>query len=250
MVSKFERKSNDNDDEILEYLDERENKLQIARKKRERKVKITITLIATCLVIIIIAVAVALSGKGNAGKKDDKETTKNQKETVQSTTQDELLSDDNSEISDLVQLYYDALLKGDSEAIKKYVDNTDAVNMNQIAATNKYIKKYENIECYVKKGLEDNAYVVFVYYEIKFKNIETLAPATDWLYVVKNKDTDMLYIHNGATTDDNIKKRVEELKKDSEISNLLKQTQNGLNDAIKKDKSLNELYKALSSGKE
>ena len=39
-----------------------------------------------------------------------------------------------------------------------------------------YIEEYRNVEVYTKPGLDENTYVVFASYDLKFKDVETPAP--------------------------------------------------------------------------
>ena len=58
-----------------------------------------------------------------------------------------------------------------------------------------YVENYQNIKCYTKPGLDDKSYLVSAYIEIKFKDVDTLAPGLDFFYVTTNKDGE-LYINN------------------------------------------------------
>ena len=119
--------------------------------------------------------------------------------------------------------------------------------MDAINASNKYVKKYKNIECYTKPGLDENTYVVFVYYEIKFKNIKTTAPGIDILYVMRDPETSLVYIHNGATSNNEIKNYILAMENDEDVAKLYKETDEALKKAIKKDKDLSALFDELKA---
>lgn len=252
-MSRLKKKLDESDLDITDLFDDSiEDKILTPEEERRKKIQHRLTAIAMCLAIVVIVGAIGISlndtkdGDGSTGK--DKKSTVKQSETAAEVTANLLKEDQYPEITELVQLYYDAKLKGDTASLEKYVDNIEEVNMEEIEASNEYIESYENIECYTKLGLYDNTYVVFVYYEIGFWNIQTPAPGIDVLYVIRDEEVGSVFIHNGATANADIKNYISALKQDADVVELLEKADNALKEALKADSDLNNLYKALRKG--
>lgn len=214
------------------------------RKKAQHMAAIFAGVLTLVLVVGVIAMSITGKEKSGGGKLVESLETTTPEITTKLVT-NELLNEKYPEISELIQLYYKARLTGDSASLEKYIDNIEEVNMEQIKAQNQYIKKYTNIECYTKMGLYDNTYVVFAYYEIKFKNIDTTAPGIDVLYVIRDEETGLVYLHNGATANVDIQNYVEALKNDEDVKALFEETNKALNDALESDSNLKLFYDSL-----
>lgn len=251
-MSRLKKKLEETDLDIADLFDyDIEDKILTPEEERKRKIQHRATAVAMVLAVIVIIFAIVISsrdGKNEKTKVVEKQTSEDQTEKTAETKANVLEDDQYPEITELVQLYFSAKLTGDTSSIEKYVDNIEDVNMEEIKASNEYIKKYENIECYTKSGLYDNTYVVFAYYEIKFKNIDTLAPGIDVLYVIRDEETGSVYIHNGATANADIKTYIEALGQDEDVAALCETTNNALQEALNSDSALNEFYNALKQG--
>jgi len=88
----------------------------------------------------------------------------------------------------------------------------------------KYVSDYSEIECYTKNGPYENTYVVFAYYKMTLVNIDTPVPSIDRLYVVRDAKTGNVYIQNDSGED--IQKYMNEITKNSDVQQLLKDVQN------------------------
>ena len=67
--------------------------------------------------------------------------------------------------------------------LSKVVDDTSDLSEEVLIKQKEYIESYDKIETYVKNGIKENTYVVWVYYETKLLNIDTSAPGSSVLYV-------------------------------------------------------------------
>lgn len=251
-MSRLKKKLSQTDIDLSDLINDKpEYKILTEEEERQKKMQHMSAIVAGVITIVLVAGVIVFNSLGNKGAKGGKllqqlETT-SQVPTTNPMTND-LLNEKYPEISELIQLYYKAKLTGDSTSLSKYIDNIEEVDMDQIKAQNKYVKKYNNIECYTKMGLYDNTYVVFVYYEIKFKNIDTTAPGIDVLYVIRDEETGLVYLHNGATANVDIKNYVEALKNDKDVKELFEETDAALKEAIESDPSLKDFYKSLVKG--
>ncbi|MFA9377219.1 MAG: SH3 domain-containing protein [Lachnotalea sp.] len=102
-------------------------------------------------------------------------------------------------VNELVNKYFTAMSTSDIDTLLQIVNPLSDEEQTQIQQKKEYIEGYDNITCYTKIGPEENSYVVFVYYEIKFININTLVPGEIPLYICSNEDGS-LYIYNDELT--------------------------------------------------
>ncbi len=64
------------------------------------------------------------------------------------------------------------------------VEDTNELEKNQ-KAIHQYVKKYDDLTYLVKKGADDESFIVYVTYKMKIKKIATLAPGMTSYYVMK-----------------------------------------------------------------
>lgn len=156
----------------------------------------------------------------------------------------ELKEDAESGINELFVTYFADLAKGDVEALGKIMVN--APDKDTVAKEIEYIEDYQNIKCYSKEGVLDGTYVVYVYYEVKFKNIDTLAPSMIREYVCTNEDG-TLYINNG-TVDGEVAAWLDEVHASDSAAELIQSVNNALSKAAESDEKLSSLIAKLNEG--
>lgn len=147
------------------------------------------------------------------------------------------------EVNELVKNYYKALADGDMDTVvanRNYTEDTEKIRLEK---KSEYIDSYENITCYTKKGLLENTYLAYVYYEVKFKDIDTLAPALNTLYICPN-ESGKLYIYEGEI-DDNVSAYLKSLSTQDDVLDLFNRVQVSYNEAIEKDENLNAFLTEL-----
>lgn len=99
------------------------------------------------------------------------------------------------EVNELIANYYTAYADGNIKELKKYAKPITKNEKSYIKMFSEYVENYQNIKCYTKPGLDDKSYLVSAYIEIKFKDVDTLAPGLDFFYVSTNEDGEF-YIDN------------------------------------------------------
>ena len=99
-----------------------------------------------------------------------------------------LEKDAHPEVNALIQQYYDSMAAGDMDSLTGLVDQISEEEIKKILTSRDVVEGYQNISCYTKKGMEDGSYMVFVYYELKFAQIETPAPGLEFQYVYTNEE--------------------------------------------------------------
>ncbi|MGN0267872.1 MAG: SH3 domain-containing protein [Lachnospiraceae bacterium] len=156
----------------------------------------------------------------------------------------ELTEEKDSAITELFKTYFNDLKAGDAAALGKIMVN--APDQETVSKEIEYIEDYQNIRCYSRTGLLEGTYVVFVYYEVKFKNIDTLAPSMIREYVCTNEDG-ALFINNGDV-DGEIAAWLDEVQNSDSAAALVADVNNALASAAESDEKLSALIAKLHEG--
>lgn len=165
-------------------------------------------ILAVIIIVLVIVLVKCIGGKDeDKDAKGDKNTENVQPSADPSATpavtpeENALLQDAVPEVNDLMNRYYAALAAGDMESVKGMVDTLTDDDAG-LPARSEWIDSYNNISCYTKKGMTDNSYVVYTYFEIKFVGDKTasMAPGLSSFYVAQN-DQGAYYILQSSNAD-------------------------------------------------
>lgn len=172
---------------------------------------IIVAILFILLIILLVKCTSDEKDKSNTGKEESATSQESENETIESaddsTTSEEgaeeaveipndLQTDMYPEVNSVVNSYYAAIASSDTATLSSIVKSLSEEEMNQLIKRREYIENYQNIVTYTKNGPVPNSYVVFAYHEIKFVNINTLAPGLELLYVYTD-ETGATYIFNG-----------------------------------------------------
>lgn len=100
-----------------------------------------------------------------------------------------------AELNELIQTYFEAYVDGDMETLEMLASPISEMEQSYIEMITSHYEAYQNIKCYSKHGLSKDSFIVAAYYEIKFEDIDALAPSMELFYVQTNEDGE-LYINN------------------------------------------------------
>lgn len=175
----------------------------------------------------------------------DEVTAEDIEESAEAEETDTLEADAYPEVNELINQYFDAVSKGDMDALGQIVDTLDEQEQTQIEQKREYIESYNNIVCYTKIGSEEGSYIVFVYYEIKFMNIDTLVPGLIPLYVCTNDDGN-LYIFNGDLEQE-VESYIATIADSDDVKDLLTSVDTKYQEAQANDPDLKAFVEQLSS---
>ena len=200
--------------------------------------------IVAVVVVVVIALVLVLSlfGKDEADDTETSEQTTVAQETEVDPSTYKLEKDAVPGLKELVESYFNAMKSCDAEAYSSLVVG-DEVTAEKLQKKGEFIEDYRNIVCYTKPGMVEDTYVAFVYYEIKFHNIDTPAPAMSQMYICSNADGSM-YI-NAGELDEELSQYIGILKDDEELRQLEKDTDQKLADACAADEKLDAFMKLL-----
>lgn len=188
---------------------------------------------AAFLVVALLVIVAGMSGKGT-----DAQTGAQADGKLPVIPVPEVALEENAhpEVNKLMDEYFAALADGDMEkllSLKNYIEETEQI---RIEKKSKYIEKYENIVCYTKAGLSEDSYLVYVYCEAKFYDIENPAPAL-YTFVVFKNEAGEYYIYEGEL-DDNVVEYLKGLSAQDDVTNLCNIVEAKYNEAMDSDEIL------------
>lgn len=178
------------------------------------------------IVLVIVLVVFSIHRKSEGKKKDAEET--EAADTMESSGTEaipvpegaKLEQNAYEDINSFFNEYYDAVAEGDTDKMAEMGNTLDEEDKAKIQVKAGYTEDYENMSCYTKPGPEDNSYIVFVYYEIKYKNIDSLAPGLSTFYLCTNADGSY-YLKDIGSLPQNMKDYITEIANQSDVQNLL-----------------------------
>ena len=140
--------------------------------------------------------------------------------------------------------YYDAMSAGDTTILEGMFDNPAKADVSAEVST--IVESYDNLAVYMTEGLEENEYVAFVYNDVKFNNINTLAPSVDCFYLVMGEDGMYKICWDMYQNVDKIRfLRLASYM--MPIRQLLSDSDAALQNALNQDKDLKNLYIVMQS---
>lgn len=146
--------------------------------------------IAVIVVVFVIAVILAVVLL-NTGEKHQEVAVTAETSTEEavateaevSVPEEALEKDAYPEVNNLIKQYFQALVEGDMSVISQLKSFTDEEEEMKIVKKSEFIEGYPSITVYTKKGPEENSYIAYVQYEVKFYDYETTAPGLNTLYI-------------------------------------------------------------------
>lgn len=154
-----------------------------------------------------------------------------------------LALDANEEVNALVIKYFNAMAAGDTTTLQTLCTQLDETEQIRIEKKATYTEAYDNYKIYSKPGPDPDSYIVFAYFQIKFQNIDTMAPGLLTLYVKRNEAGEY-YIYNDELTSyeaDYIKA----ISTQDDVMDVLKQVDTEYNQAADSNTTLKNFMEAL-----
>lgn len=225
--------------------------------------KILIIILLIIAIVSIVAALILYFTDGNSGT-DTVDETQVLKESDETSLEDETQGeeqgettattelDEEEQIEQLIADYRTAFASGDVEALKTIYNTDEVLNSEVITATAEIITGYENTECTIKDGMDDDSKVVFIYDELVIEGLDTLVPNVSYVYVMKDS-AGSYYIYPGeydASTGDyvyssDIQKYITELISDKDISSLYSTVNDELSEVMTEDPEVQSFVESL-----
>lgn len=209
---------------------------------------VIIAAIFVIMVVTLVKVSNSSSKKAEEVKSEEvitiDEKTQEDAEETQTEPTNELLENAYPEVNELITKYFTAMAEGDIDTLLQLQNPLSEEEQAQILQKKEYIEGYNNINCYTKIGPEENSYIVFVYYEIKFININTPVPGEIPLYVCTNEDG-TLYIYNGELSPE-VTSYMASITAGQDVVDLINSIEAKFTEAQESDPELKEFIQKLT----
>jgi|GEM_PF-3802620 len=221
--------------ELIDYI-----KALIYVKKGLKKY-ITIGLAVLAALIITLIIIKVTNGNEATSKDSDIVTT----EPIDTIEDNPLIKGENQEIDELIKKYFNARVSRDIDTINEIVESDNKSTLEALERVMSVIEYYENIECYVKKGLLDGTYIVFVSYETRFIEQKISAPSLSRFYVKTNEAGEVYISIKDKGAD--IEAYIEEVLAGDDVAELVYKTETNLKKALETDEDLAHFYEWIST---
>ncbi|HHT96543.1 MAG TPA: hypothetical protein GXZ90_01440 [Clostridiales bacterium] len=148
------------------------------------------------------------------------------------------------EINELIAQYFVAKINCDVDKIKELLSNSSkAIETDILQKETEHIEDFRNIKVYTKPSILEGSYIAYVYHEVKFTSINTLAPGLSKFYIVTDENNDYK-IFSGELEDEialyNIARN-----DDEDVVKLIKKTKKNGEEAKKNDQDLAEFWSGI-----
>lgn len=162
---------------------------------------------------------------------------------TQSAEDADLELNKNEDINKLIADYYTAKKTVDMEAFGNLVSDPNQIPKEKFRAMAGYVEDYQNINCYVIQHEELDFYRVYARYDIKLKNIETLAPGLSAFLVTVTSDG--RYIIYLSALDETQEDFINSADKNREIEKLAEEVNKKHQEMMDKDGSYKQFYQKM-----
>ena len=158
---------------------------------------------------------------------------------------EEVTVNDDPKLTEFFTTYYEALSSGNTTALERMFDDpTKAMITTEISTI---VDSYDNLQIYKTQGIEEDSFVVFVYNDIHFANIEATAPSVDGFYLTKDEASGSYKLRADVAENEEILKYMNLVSYREPIRSLLSDTDAKLSEVLNGNKDLNNLYILMQS---
>lgn len=206
---------------------------------------------AGILFILLVFILAKCAGPGRSADSDTEDTEATEVITADNFVPDaEFTVDGIEELNELIENYFMAYATDDLDTLAQIAYPMSDNEKSYIGVFSDYIEEYQNIVCYSKSGLTSGSYLVSVYYELKFYNVETVAPGLEFFYVETDAEGN-LYINNLYSSynfsrtenelDPNINAIIIKYEEQDDVTALLEEVNAAYTEAVSGDLDLAEI---------
>lgn len=185
-------------------------------------------------IVLILIIIICVSCAKNGGE-EGKENLSDNAIAVNALPETDLVPTSDEAVLQLINAYYTALAAGDSETIQSLKEGVDEEAMIRMETRAIYTESVDNIQVYTRPGPEEGSLIAFVYYEMKFYDIETRSPGLTTIYI-RSREDGSLYICNNW--DDSIEAYIEQIASEEVISDFFTRVQESYDNAVGQDVAL------------
>ncbi|MCD8096498.1 MAG: SH3 domain-containing protein [Lachnospiraceae bacterium] len=206
--------------------------------------------IAALAVLLVVIIVLAVScGSGDAQESISGETSQETEDTAEGEAEEGeaeetevenvLTLNEHASIITLVKTYMDCIVDGDVDTLALIVDELSDEDSAEIEKNDRAYESYSNLVCYTMNGLEEDAYIAFICYDMKIDGVETLAPGIICLSLLPQDEYgDRLIQYSSVDDDADLQVYVEELEQDEDVQALYADVQARYEEALESDSTL------------
>ncbi len=141
--------------------------------------------------------------------------------------------------------YYTARTNKDVATLKELEPSIDEAQV-EADLENSYVEEYTDIKTYSVEGPTEGNFVVYACYNGKVKDIDTPVPSLTQFYLKSNEDGS--YYIADTTGDTQAEEFVEEMRKSSEVQNLISEVKEACKEAEDSDPVLKDFMAKYGNG--
>lgn len=239
------------------------------RSVRDNELRRYILLLSIPMIALILVIVTLVSGNFRNSAKDMVDTSMMQSvEPLPENTEIPVIEPDTKEyfhdfggsilsqdtlpeINQLMEQYFMSISDIDMETFLHLFTSQDTSEeeryRNDFEKQKQYVEGYGNISCYTTPGPEEESYAVYVYYEIKYADVDTPAPSlVGPVYVQKGEDG-VYRIYDLKLTAE-LKAYMDQLSMNEDVRLLISQVDQKAEDAMVNDPALNERILYMKQG--
>ena len=180
--------------------------------------------IAVCVLLAVTAVAAGAVYRGEKAARDREEQTVTvQSEDVQTENKGWREAESNP-----LREETDSVI---TEAVRRYYEER--------TAQSPFAEGYENLKTYTKRGKYKDTYLAFVRYDMKIKDIYTMAPGLEILYIEPDEETGELCVEE-ELPDEGTRDAAQLLASQEDAGQLMAEVQAAYDQAVASDAILAE----------
>lgn len=228
------------------------------RDDKNFAMKVGIGVLAVLLfVIVIFAVSCGSEGENTqvpndgvvssneVGAEHERVVSQNEVISGESVSADNLQIPTNpiEQVNGLIEQYFQAMADGNTDLITSIKSDMSQEEILTLQKKSNYIEQFANLNVLTKDGPVANSYVSFVYYEIKFKDIETLAPGLTTLYLCNNEAGE-LHIYDGEL-DESVTEFIKGIAAAEDVKAIFERVEVKYNEATDADTQLKAFMESL-----
>ncbi|MCR5418702.1 MAG: SH3 domain-containing protein [Lachnospiraceae bacterium] len=205
-----------------------------------------------CLVVVLVIVVIivlASCGKGKDEPKDPESSTDVATEDPNApypVPEGVALEEDaHEDVNALVNQYFSSISAGDTNTIASLKQPVEQEELLKIEKESAYIEEFDNIKVYTKPGPEQGSYVTIAYYEIKFRDVERMAPGLTTFYITPRADGSLCIV--GGDMDSRIEDYIKAIVAQDDVVELFATVNSRYNTAITEDAGLKAFMEGFSA---
>lgn len=203
--------------------------------KTNKKIAITILVALILCVVAIVAIRFFLAmetNETNMVTEAAQEVLGEEEVQINEIVEVPLEQDQYPALNQFFSAYYVAMADGDKEVITSSRTALDDLEWMKIEKKSGFVESYQNLECYTKPGPYENTYVCYVYYEIKFHELEVLVPGLSTVYVLQDGEN---FVIEYSDLEEEEEDYLITISKQEDVLDLFRKVQVAYNDLVASD---------------